>query len=249
MGTSWAGAKTASNNSSVTASIDGLVDDRAVVDVAADTAAINSAVDTMAVPLPTILPPVTIAGWDDAEEESSLDDDPDDESSSDDDADDEVPLADDAFLSRTVPKAVDTVEAKEGATSLGATTTGGGGGGWGLAAFNALAMSYKDLLYDSFFFLEDFDCVGDFGATVVAEAGEFFFDSFFFLEEDIDCVGDFGASAACTEGTATAGLALTLPGTVERVRSWWPGFSAELEVRKVGSPRGILEIAYNTKNG
>jgi len=71
-----------------------------------------------------------------------------------------------------------------------------------------------------FFFLlvEDFDCVGDFGATVVAEAGDFFFESFFFLE-DFDCVGDFGATAACTEGTATAGLALTLPGTVERVRS------------------------------
>ena len=76
--------------------------------------------------LPMILPPVTIAGWDDADEESSLDDDPDDESSSDDDADDEVPLADDAFLSRRVPKAVDTVGAKTGAASLGATTTGGG---------------------------------------------------------------------------------------------------------------------------
>jgi len=188
----------------VTASIDGLVVDRTVVDVAADTAAINSAADTMAVPLPTILPPVTITGWDDAEEESSSDDDP----------NDELPLANDAFLSRRVPKAVDTVGAKEGAASLGATTIGGGGG-QGLAAFNALAMSYKDFLYDSFFFLEDFDCVGDFGATVVAEAGEFFFDSFFFLEEDFDCVGDFGASAACTEGTATAGLALTVPGTVE----------------------------------
>jgi len=76
-------------------------------------------------------------------------------------------------------------------------------------------MSYKDFLYDSFIFLEDFDCVGDFGATVVAEAVEFFFDSFFFLEEDFDCIGDFGASVACTEGTATAGLALTVPGTVE----------------------------------
>jgi len=186
--------------------------------VAADTAAINSAVDTMAVPLPTILPPVTIAGWDDAEEESSSDNDPDDESSSDDDADDEVPLADDAFLSRRVLKAVDTVGAKEGAASLGATTTGGGGGR-GLSAFNALAMSYKDFLYDLFFFLEDFDCVGDFSATVVGEAGELFFDSFFFLEEDFDCIGDFGASAACTEGTATAGLVLTVPGTVEQVRS------------------------------
>ncbi len=81
-------------------------------------------------------------------------------------------------------------------------------------------MSYKDFLYDSFsFFLEDFDCVGDFGATVVAEAAEFFFDSIFFLEEDFDCVGDLGASASCTEGAATAGLALTVPGTVERVRS------------------------------
>jgi len=178
----------------VTASVDGLV--------AADTAAITSAADTMAVPLPTILPPVTIAGWDDAEEESSSDDDPDDESSSDDDPDDELPLANDAFLSRRVPKAVDTVGAKEGAASLGATTTGGGGGR-GLAAFNALAMSYKDFLYDSF------------GATVVAKAGEFFFDSFFFLEEDFNCVGDLGATAACTEGTATAGLALTVPGTVE----------------------------------
>jgi hypothetical protein len=116
--------------------------------------------------LPMILPPVTIAGWDDADEESSLDDDPDDESSSDDDADDEVPLADDAFLSRRVPKAVDTVGAKEGAASLGATTIGGGGG-QGLAAFNALAMSYKDFLYDSFFFLEDFDCVG--GCTGVGQ--------------------------------------------------------------------------------
>jgi len=149
----------ASNNSSVTASIDGLV--------AADTAAINSAVDTMAVPLPALLPPVTIAGWDDAEEESSSDDDPDDESSSDDDPDDEVPLADDAFLSRRLPEAVDTVGAKEGAASLGATTTGGGGRG--LAAFNALAMSYKDFLYDLFFFLEDFDCIGDFSVTIVAE--------------------------------------------------------------------------------
>jgi len=48
-----------------------------------------------------------------------------------------------------------------------------------------------------FFFLlvEDFDCVGDFGATVVAEAGDFFF-----LEvEDFDCVGDFAATVACTE--------------------------------------------------
>jgi len=171
----------------------------------------------MAVPLPMLLPPVRIAGWDDAEEESSSDDDPDDESSSDDDSDDEVALANDAFLSRRVPKAVDTVGAKKGAASLGATTTGGGGG-QGLAAFNALAMSYKDFLYDSFYFLEDLDCVGDFSATVVAEAGDFFFELFFFLE-DFDCVGDFGATAACTEGTATAGLALTLPGTVERVRS------------------------------
>jgi len=195
-----------------------LVVDRTVVDVAADTAAINSAADAMAVPLPTILPPVTIAGWDDADKESSSDNDPYDESSSDDDPDDELPLANDAFLSRRVPKAVDTVGAKKGAASLGATTTGGGGGR-GLAAFNALAMSYKDFLYDSFFFLEDFDCVGDFGATVVVEAGEFFFDSFFSLEEDFNCVGDLGATAACTEGTATAGLALTLPGTVERVRS------------------------------
>jgi len=71
----------------------------------------------MAVPLPTILPPVTITGWDDSDEESSSDDDP----------DDELPLADDAFLSRRVPKAVDTVGAKAGAASLGATTTGGGG--------------------------------------------------------------------------------------------------------------------------
>ena len=188
--------------------------------MAADTAAIHSAADTMAVPLPTILPPVTITGWDDAEEESSLDDDPDDESSSDDDPDDEVPLADDAFLSRRLPEAVDTVGAKEGATSLGATTTGGGGGGRGLAAFNALAMSYKDFLYDSSsFFLVDFDCLGDFGATAVVEAAEFFFDSIVFLEEDFDCVGDLGASASCTEGAATAGLALTVPGTVERVRS------------------------------
>jgi len=77
----------------VTASINGLVVDRTVVDVAADIAAINSAADTMAVPLPTILPPVTIAGWDDADKESSSDDDPDDESSSGDDPDDELPLA------------------------------------------------------------------------------------------------------------------------------------------------------------
>jgi len=94
--------------------------------VAADTAAINSVADTMAMPLPTILPPVTIAGWDDEDKESSSDNDPDDESSSEDDSDDEVPLADDAFLSRRVPKAVDTVGAKTGAASLGATTTGGG---------------------------------------------------------------------------------------------------------------------------
>jgi hypothetical protein len=216
IGTSSAGAETASNTSSVTASVDGLV--------AADTAAINSAADTMAVPLPMLLPPVTIAGWDDAESESSSDDDPDDpddESSSDDDSDDEVPLADDAFLSRRLPEAVDTVGAKEGATSLGATTTDGGvGGGRGLAAFNALAMSYKDFLYDSSsFFLVDFDCLGDFGATVLVEAAEFFFDSIVFMEEDFDCVGDLGASASGTEGAATAGLALTVPGTVERVRS------------------------------
>jgi len=101
----------------VTASIDGLVVDRTVIDVAADTAAINSAADTMAVPLPTILPPVTIAGWDDADKESSSDDDPDDESSSDNDPDDELPLAHDAFLSRRVPKAVDTIGAKAGAAS------------------------------------------------------------------------------------------------------------------------------------
>jgi hypothetical protein len=189
----------ASNNFSVTASVDGLV--------AADTAAINSAADTMAVPLPMLLPPVRIAGWDDAEQESSSDDDPDDpddDSSSEDDPDDEVPLADDAFLSRRVPKAVDTVGAKEGATSLGATTTGGGGGGRGLAAFSSWAMSYKDFLYDSFsFFLVDFDCLGDFGATVAAEAGDFFFESICFLE-DFDCVGDLGASASGTEGAATA---------------------------------------------
>jgi hypothetical protein len=49
-------------------------------------------------------------------------------------------------------------------------------------------MSYKDFLYDSFFFLEDFNCIGDFGATVVPEAGDFFFEPFFFLE-DFDCVG------------------------------------------------------------
>jgi len=104
--------------------------------VAADTAAINSAADTMAVPLPTILPPVTITGWGDADKESSSDDDPDDESSSDDDPDDELPLADDAFLSRRVSKAVDTIGAKAGAASLGATTTGGQRG---LAAFNAFA--------------------------------------------------------------------------------------------------------------
>jgi hypothetical protein len=122
----------------VTASIDGLVDDRAVVDGAADTAAIKSAADTMAVPLPMILPAVTvtIAGWDDEDKESSLDNDPDDESSSDDDPDDELPLVDDTFLSRRVPKAVDTIGAKAGATSLGATTTGGR---QGLAAFNAFA--------------------------------------------------------------------------------------------------------------
>jgi hypothetical protein len=128
--------ETASNTSLVAASIDGLVDDRAVIDVAADTAAINSAADTMAVPLPMILPPVTIAGWDDEDEESSSDDDPYDESSSHNDPNDELPLADDAFLSRRVPKAVDTVAAKAGAASLGATTTGGRRG---LAAFNAFA--------------------------------------------------------------------------------------------------------------
>jgi hypothetical protein len=116
-GTSSAGAETASNTSSETASIDGLAVDRIVIDVAADTAAINSAADTMAVPLPTILPPLTIAVWDDADKELSSDDDP----------DDELPLADDAFLSRRVPKAVDTVGAKAGAASLGAATTGGGG--------------------------------------------------------------------------------------------------------------------------
>jgi hypothetical protein len=287
MGTSWAGAETASNTSSVTASIDGLVDDRAVIDVAADTAAINSVADTMAMPLPTILPPVTIAGWDDEDKESSSDNDPDDESSSGDDPHDELPLADDAFLSKRVPKAVDTVGAKTGAASLGATTTGGG---WGLAAFNAFAQHWicsrfysadrdfgaegssavlmevvAEALFFSevfdcngdfgavvaeagddtmptlsplvFFFLEveDFDCIGDFGVTVVAEAGDFFF----LQVEDFNCVGDFGATAACTEGTATAWLALTLPGTVEWERVWWPGFSGGLEVKKGGSPRGI----------
>jgi hypothetical protein len=40
---------------------------------------------------------------------------------------------------------------------------------------------------------------------------------FFFLE-DFGCVEDFAVTAACTEGMATAGLALTLPGTAERER-------------------------------
>jgi len=99
METPRAGTETASNTSLVTASIDGLVDDRATIDVAADTVAITSAADTMAVPLSTILPPVAIAGWDDEDEESSPDDDP----------DDELPLADDAFLSGRVSRAVDTI--------------------------------------------------------------------------------------------------------------------------------------------
>jgi hypothetical protein len=67
----------------------------------------------MAVHLSMILPPVTIAGWDDEDEESSSDDDPDDESSSGDDPDDELPLANDAFLSGRVSRAVDTVGAKQ----------------------------------------------------------------------------------------------------------------------------------------
>jgi hypothetical protein len=79
----------------------------------------------MAVPLSTILPPVTIAGWDDEDEESSSDDDPDNESSSGDEPDDELPLVDDTFLSGRVSRAVDTVGAKAGVTSLGETTTGG----------------------------------------------------------------------------------------------------------------------------
>jgi len=90
----------------------------------------------MAVHLSMILPPVTIAGWDDEDEESSSDDDPDDESSSGDDPDDELPLANDAFLSGRVSRAVDTAGAKAGPASLGATTTGGRRG---LAAFNAFA--------------------------------------------------------------------------------------------------------------
>jgi len=58
---------------------------------------------------------------------------------------------------------------------------------------------------------------------VVAEAGD---DSvttlsplvFFFLE-DFDCTGmEFGATTGCIEGSATAALALTLPGTAERER-------------------------------
>jgi hypothetical protein len=115
----------------VTASINGLVDDRAAVDVAADTAAITSAADTMVVPLSTILPPVTIAGWDYEDEESSSDDDP----------NDKLPLvvsstSDDAFLSGRVSRAVDTVGAKAGPASLRATATGGGRG---LAPFNAFA--------------------------------------------------------------------------------------------------------------
>jgi len=69
----------------------------------------------MAVPLSPILPPVTIAGWDDKDEESSSGDDP----------DDELPLVDDTFLSGRVSRAVDTVGAKAGVTSLGETTTGG----------------------------------------------------------------------------------------------------------------------------
>jgi len=81
--------------------------------VAADTAAINSAADTMAVPLSMILPPVTITGWDDEDEESSSDHDPDDESSSGDDPHDKLPLANDAFLSRRVSKGIDTIGAKE----------------------------------------------------------------------------------------------------------------------------------------
>jgi len=99
----------------MTASIDGLVDDRAAVDVATDTAAITSAADTMAVPLSMILPPVAIAGWDDEDKESS----------SDNDLSDEIPLADDVFLSGRVFRAVDTIGAKAGPASLEATTTGG----------------------------------------------------------------------------------------------------------------------------
>jgi len=91
-----------------------------------------------------------------------------------------------------------------------------------------------EVVAEALFFLEVFDCNGDFGA-VVAEAGDdtmptlsplvFFFlevedfdcigdfgvtvvaeaGDFFFLQvEDFNCVGDFGATAACTEGTATA---------------------------------------------
>jgi hypothetical protein len=240
METAWAEAETTSNTTSVTASIDGLVDDRAAIDVAADTAAITSAADTIAVPLSTILPPVTITGWDDEDPKSSSDDDP----------NDELPLvesstSDDAFLSGRVSRAVDTIGAKAGPASLGATTTGGGRG---LAAFNAFA---KRIICSRFFSADrDFGTKGSSAVLVevVVEAGD---DSvttlsplvFFFLE-DVDCVGkDFSTTMGCTVVSMTEALALTLPGTAERERVWQPGFSGGLEVKKGGSPHGILLIA------
>jgi len=162
-----------------------------------------------------ILLPVTITGWDDEDEESSSDDDP----------NDKLPLvesstSDDTFLSGRVSRAVGTIGANAGPASLGATTTGGG---QGLAAFNAFA---KQIICSCFFSTDrDFDAKGSRAVLleVVAEAGD---DSvttlsplvFFFLE-DFDCIGrDFGTTAGCTEGLATAALALTLPGTAERER-------------------------------
>jgi len=41
---------------------------------------------------------------------------------------------------------------------------------------------------------------------------------FFFVLEEFDCVGGFDATTAWTERTATAGLVLILPGTVEQKR-------------------------------
>jgi hypothetical protein len=180
--------------------------------VAADTAAITSIADTMAVPLSMILLPETIAGWDDEDKESSSDNDP----------NDELPLVEsstsnDAFLSGRVSRAVDTVGANAGPASLGATAAGGGRG---LAVFKAFT---KQIICSRFF--SEVRDVGAEGSSavlveVVAEAGD---DSvtmwsplvFFFLE-DFNCVvRDFGATAGCPEGLATAALALTLPGTAE----------------------------------
>jgi len=75
-----------------------------------------------------------------------------------------------------------------------------------------------------FFFLlvEDFDCVGDFGATVVAEAGDFFFESFFFLE-DFHNRGLYRGNGNSRTGTDISRHCRTSMKLTARLLSWIGG--------------------------